>query len=565
MDIDVSKLSPAGQKNFKDICEGKIIYENLLKMTEDPMKYNEKFLMDILADNKDTVYGKKYDFKDIESIEDFKSKVPVTEYDDYVEYILLMSEKGDKNLICSYEVDHFSKSSGTLGNPKKIPLSINGQKIMSDYSLNYSFALIADKIGIDWIDGKSFNLIEMSLETLKSGSTYGALSAKTMLQFKDLIPLIYTSPFEAMFPEIDTNTRYLHARFALMDRDIVNITMAFLNFLLEIMRYIESDWELLVNDIEKGTIDESIKMSNEVRESLLEKISPMPERAKELRKIFEKGFNTPIVSSLWSKLSIIAGVGTGGFANYAKKLRAKYLDKDIKYFLLGLTASEGLFSVPFDLNSPDSILVPQSVFYEFRNVNDDLNNLLTLDQLEIGKDYELVITNLSGFYRYRMQDIIRVTGFYNKMPTIQFLYRLNSTVNLTGEKTTEFVLIKIFNKLEKEFNFDLVDFSLYPDHDSTPPRYRFFMEALNIPKNVSKEDMKIFIENELSNMNPSFGDKIKKNILQEIELNYLQDETYALYRDLMVMKGTSSAQLKPPRIILNEVQRKFFFALKKEE
>jgi hypothetical protein len=32
----------------------------------------------------------------------------------------------------------------------------------------------------------------------------------------------------------------------------------------------------------------------------------------------------------------------------------------------------------------------------------------------------------------------------------------------------------------------------------------------------------------------------------------------------MIMKGTSSAQLKPPRVIVNEVQRKFFFALIEE-
>ena len=560
--MDVSKLTPAGQKNLNDISEGKPIYENLLKMTKNPMEYNEKFLMQLLDDNKNTVYGKKYGFEKIKSVSDYQSIVPITEYDDYVEYIIPMSEDGAENLITAYEVDHYSKSSGTLGNPKKIPLSINAQKIMSEYTLLYTIAMIASEIGIDWIDSRALNLVELSIETLKSGATYGALSAKFMLNFKNILPLIYTSPFEAFFPETDTNTRYIHSRFALMDKNINMGQTAFYNFFLEIIRYIESNWELLVRDIENGTIDESIKMSNEVRKKVLEKIDPLPDRANELREIFKDGFDKQIIPIIWPNMSFLVGIGTGGFSNYTKKIREMYGGNNFKFCLMGLSASEGNFSVPYELENPNSLLIPNSVFYEFRPVHDDsMDNILTLDQLKEGEDYELIITNLSGFYRYKMQDVIRVTGKYNNMPTIQFLYRLNQTVNLAGEKTTEMVLSNTLQRAEKKFNFDLVEFSMYPDSDASPPKYVFLIEALNVPQNVKKEDIKNFIEEDLSKSNQSFGDKIKKGILGKIELYYLQEETNLLYRDLMVMKGTSSAQLKPPRVIVNEFQRKFFFAL----
>ncbi len=560
--MDVSKLTPAGQKNLNDISEGNPIYENLLKMTKNPMEYNEKFLMQLLDDNKNTVYGKKYGFEKIKSVSDYQSIVPITEYDDYIEYIISMSENGAENLITAYKVDHYSKSSGTLGNPKKIPLSINAQKIMSKYTLLYTIAMIADEIGIDWIDSRALNLVELSIETLKSGATYGALSAKFMMNFKDILPLIYTSPFEAFFPETDTNTRYLHSRFALMDKNINMSQAAFYNFFLEIIRYIGSNWELLVRDIENGTIDESIKMSNEVREKVLEKIDPLPDRANELREIFKNGFDKEIINLIWPNMSFLVGIGTGGFSNYAKKIREMYGGNSFKFCLMGLAASEGNFSVPYELENPNSLLIPDSVFYEFRPVHDDsMDNILTLDQLKEGEDYELIITNLSGFYRYKMQDVIRCTGKYNNMPTIQFLYRLNQTVNLAGEKTTEMVLRNTLQRAEEKFNFDLVEFSMYPDSDASPPKYVFLIEALNIPQNIKKEDIKNFIEEDLSISNPSFGDKIKNGILGKIDIYYLQEETYLLYRDLMIMKGTSSAQLKPPRVIVNEFQRKFFFTL----
>ncbi|KZX16850.1 GH3 auxin-responsive promoter [Methanobrevibacter cuticularis] len=560
--MDVSKLTLAGQINLKDISEGKKFYENFMEMTKNPIKHNEEFLLKLLDDNKDTVYGKKYDFANIKSIKEFQSKVPVTEYDDYIEYILPMSINGTKDLITSSEVDHYCKSSGTLGNPKKIPLSKAAQKSMQECTIAYFKALAANKIGLDWVDSKAMNLVELSIETLESGATYGAISAKFMFEFKDYLNELFTSPFEAFFPENDTNTRYLHARFGLMDKNIGMVQCAFYNFFLEILRYIESDWELLVNDIEKGTIDETIKMSNEIRKSLTEKIEPMPERAAELREIFKQGFDNHIVKKIWPNLAILAGTGTGGFASYAKKIKEKYTGEDVKFLYLGLNASEGNFSVAYDFETTDSIFMPNSIFYEFRPVeSEDLSNLLTLDQLEHGKDYEIIITNVSGFYRYRMQDVIRITGMLNNMPKMEFLYRLNQTVNLAGEKTTEIVLRNSLNKAEKEFGFDLVEFSMYPDSDTSPPKYKFLIEALNIPTDVEKEDIRRFIQDDLSKTNPSFGDKIKKGILGEIELGYLFEETYLLYRDMMIMKGTSSAQLKPPRVIVNESQRKFFFAL----
>ena len=52
------------------------------------MGENEKLLLRILEQNKDTEYGRKYGFADIHSIEEYQKKVPVSVYDDYAGYIL---------------------------------------------------------------------------------------------------------------------------------------------------------------------------------------------------------------------------------------------------------------------------------------------------------------------------------------------------------------------------------------------------------------------------------------------------------------------------------------------
>lgn len=123
MAIEERKLTPAGQGNLQQIKLGIPVVEALNRMAEDPMGENEKLLLRILEQNKDTEYGRKYGFADIHSIEEYQKKVPVSVYDDYAGYILRMSEDGEENLITSGKVVHYNKSSGTVGNPKRIPLT----------------------------------------------------------------------------------------------------------------------------------------------------------------------------------------------------------------------------------------------------------------------------------------------------------------------------------------------------------------------------------------------------------------------------------------------------------
>ena len=332
------------------------------------------------------------------------------------------------------------------------------------------------------------------------------------------------------------------------------------------MRYIKNNWELLVNDIENGTIDESIRMPADVRESLLGKIEPMPERAQELREIFEEGFDEPIVPKIWPKMLLLSGIGTGGFADYLEKIK-NYVGPDFNFLLVGLTASEGMFSIPFELNNPDAILIPDSMFYEFLplDAEGDYSKVVTLDKLEVGKEYEVITTNLSGFYRYRMKDVIRCIGRYDETPIIEFLYRLDQCLSLTGEKVNEEHLRTVAYKTQKDLGFDLIDFSVYADSDSSPMRYVYLMEIEGLPEDVSKEEIRDVLNDNFCANDPVLGWKIEKGMIGKTDLKFLQPETYLFYKELRVARGTSSAQVKPPRILRDEPEKRFFSVLLDDE
>jgi hypothetical protein len=69
----------------------------------------------------------------------------------------------------------------------------------------------------------------------------------------------------------------------------------------------------------------------------------------------------------------------------------------------------------------------------------------------------------------------------------------------------------------------------------------------------------------LGTANPSIGSKVKSGVLSPSEISFVQEETYALYRDLMIMRGISANQLKPVRVIDTLVKENFFFALVDKE
>ena len=164
-----------------------------------------------------------------------------------------------------------------------------------------------------------------------------------------------------------------------------------------------------------------------------------------------------------------------------------------------------------NVNEEEFVLIPDSGFYEFVPMDsDDENTTYTIDQLEPGRDYEIIITNLSGFYRYRIKDVVRITGFYKQSPKLKFVYRKNQMISIAGEKTNDEAVSWAVSEFAKEAGCGINDYSVEADTDSQPGRYIIYMEPDRImPKEKTAEYTRL-IEEKLSLANPSFGDKVKK-------------------------------------------------------
>ena len=545
----------------KGVEGGRKLLSGFELMTKNPMAVQTRLLLELLSENRDTEYGRKYGFADIHSIEEFQARLPITEYDDYAEYINRMVNNREENLISAQKPTWYNKTSGTVGVPKKIPYTQRTRDWFNRYNLIYQTGLLSQVIGEHYFGGRSLNLFRCgdAIVRLPDGTPFGPISEAGLRAYIPQWSHLFSNPMQGAFAPRGTDTRYLNARYSLCDKDMNNINCTFTGFLLDFLRYVEKNWELLVSDIEQGVIDASVELPEDIREALTAELRPMPERAAELRAIFEEGFDTPFMPKAWPKLAYVVGGASAGFARYTNEIRERYLGMDIAFYYRGISASEGVFTVPVALAAHETALIPDSLFYEFIEVDAEDAQPVTMDKLEVGKKYELVITNHSGFYRYRMKDVLLVTGFHNATPLVEFQYRIDKTVSLMGEKTTELALRVAAERTAKDCGFLLVDSSVYPDTENV--QYVYIMEIDRVPQSLTEAEVHATLEKHLAEVNPSYGDKVKNELIHPARLLFAQPETYVLYKEMMLMRGNAIAQLKPVTVIGNDMQKRFFFTL----
>ena len=497
--------------------------------------------------------------------------VPVITYEDIKADVERM-KMGEKNILTSYKFRHLNLTSGTTGEPKLIPLTDEQSAVFMKYKTQYMSGIFDKYLDPSWVKGKTFFIIEGEHETLDTGVTIG--SATSIMvdalkgDFKPFISLfrsLYTSPPEAMVPGPDIDTKYIHLRFAMMDRNIVGINTALYSSIVLLMTYIYDNYEIIINDIEKGTIDSSIILPDDVRKNLLERIEPMPERAEELREIFKNGPDIQFIPLIWPKLQYITGVGTGDFSVYDKILEEQFHGGKIHNIYMGIVSSEGMWSVPIGIDDVNSILIPDSSFMEFLDLeyDEDFSKCVTIEQLEEGKTYEIIVTNLGGLYRYRLGDAIKVNGFYNKTPIVEFMFRVNKTVNMAGEKTTEEMLKKAIEDSLDEFDLSFKDYTMYPDFSQSPGKYVVMIESDDEKRfSISRQELsKVFLE-KLCDVNLIFKKIYELNRIHAPDVYFEKPGAQILFKEKMKSQNKADSQFKPVHIIRTPEQKEFFLKMR---
>ena len=372
--------------------DGLDVRTRLDDITYNPMRSQEEFVIRMMRENAKTVYGRKNGFKTIRNMDDFRNSLPLTTYDDYLPYIERIAN-GERNILTAYLTEQISTMDGD-GEGRLLPQSRWSVQTSYDYSFSAGF-YIAGQQGL-LTDGMTLNLVDNCIEHLTSGMTMGNLFGRHLNKREFNNAEVYVIP-------LGIEDDYLRALYVLSQKHISLALCDHYEKMVRLLRYIEKNWPRLVEEIENGN---TYVQSN-------------PERANAIREIMEThNIGTRMVEQLWPGLRCIMVHDVDRLSASFELLRT-YCGSNVHFVFTGIHSPEGTFSTTLNLDDPQTVLIPDSAFYEFKpKESQGYSQLLTLDQLEIGRSYELVVTTFAGLYRYRTQKTLLVVGRYHDTPTV---------------------------------------------------------------------------------------------------------------------------------------------------
>ncbi|MBN1427347.1 MAG: GH3 auxin-responsive promoter family protein [Anaerolineae bacterium] len=526
-------------------------YQHFTESSRQAQAINDQLLTTLLSQNRETEYGRRYRFAAIRSVEEFKTALPLTVYDDYQPDIDRMAD-GDRQVLTSETIRYFSLSSGTTGKQKLIPITPKSIRVAAANMGWLTRGILQHHLANVWHNGRGLNLMNLAVAgRSRSGIPRSAGTAGGMRSMKPIIPLMWTSPVEMLMSGEGIDAPYLHLRFALMEETLAYICAPFVSPILDLFRRLEQDWRLLVEDVAQGSINVAVEMPSEIRTALRRKLRPAPLRAAALAAECERGFDG-IARRIWPQLLYVEGAAGGSFSMYAERL--KTYTNPLPIYSGCYAASEGLIGISRYLEQPSYVLIPEAAYFEFiplSAIEQEQPETLSLSRLTIGESYEVVLTSFAGLYRYRLADVVRVTGYYQDSPEIEFLYRRNQLLNLVAEKTSEHAAQHAIQATFNHPSCQVVDFSVMADLDVSPGRYVFFVELGGDDWQWGRQ-AHMELDRELGLANPSYASARRSGKISPLDLRIVQPGTFAGLKTLLLDRGASPNQLKIPRVVRDD-------------
>jgi len=363
------------------------------------------------------------------SWEEFRSELPITDYDYWREWI---DNSNGYNNLTSSPIERYQPTSGSTSAIKWIPYS---KAFLSEIN-NGLMAWIGDMYrqypsieqghhywSVSWIPTALRSEVDENIND----------DLKMLPWWKRAVAARYMAvPESVASAETSDDTLFASVAWLVARRDLSFLSIWSPTFALSLIEFISVNKLELVKVLRTGDWHDR-------KNALYQTACP---RSLDSATIIEQAtdvFDPEFLHVLWPKLKLISCWDTASNKIWANKLRQLFPHAKIQG--KGLWATEAAVTIPFENKFP---LAVTSHFYEFQDLDSGL--LLPSWQLEEGMEVSPVVTTGAGFLRYKINDKLSVTGFYNDTPCFEFLGRLDGT-DLAGEKiSVEFAqqIIELF-------------------------------------------------------------------------------------------------------------------------
>ena len=462
-----------------------------------PIDVQNELLEQLLDTAKNTEIGKQYDFVSISTYREFAERVPVTSYEDN-HLQIERARRGESNIFWPTPIKWFAKSSGTTNSKSKfIPVS-------SDSLEHCHYAASKDLLCMYLNNNPDANLflgkslrLGGSKELYKENATvYGDLSAI----------LIDNMPFWAEYSSTPNNEVSLMA-----------------------------DWELKMQAIVDQTIQENVTSLAGVPSWMLVLLNNVLESTGKSN-LFE----------IWPNLEVYFHGGVN-FDPYIEQYNAILPKDNFRYYEI-YNASEGFFAIQ-DRNANKELLLmlDYGIFYEFIPMDtygSASEKIIPLEQVQVAKNYAIVITTNAGLWRYKIGDTVRFTSI--SPFRIKVTGRTKHHINVFGEELIIENAEMALKQASKHTQCEIMDYTAAPIFMEGREKgaHEWIIEFKTPPKDLSLFTKSL--DSALMDVNSDYQAKRYNNITLNMPKVHVARQR--LFYDWLKQKNKLGGQHKVPRL-----------------
>ncbi|HKX85353.1 MAG TPA: GH3 auxin-responsive promoter family protein [Flavobacterium sp.] len=462
-----------------------------------PNEVQEELLMNLVKSSENTVLGKQYDFNSIKTYHTFQERVPISTYED-LEPFIERTRRGEQNVFWNEPIKWFAKSSGTTNAKSKfIPVSSQaledchykaGKDLLCLYLNNNEDSQL--------FTGKSLRLGGSKQLYEDNNTIFGDLSAI----------LIDNMPFWAEFSSTPSNKTSLM-----------------------------SEWETKLLAIVNETKVENVTSFAGVPSWMLVLMN----------KVLEETGKTNLFE-VWPNLEVYFHGGVS-FDPYREQYKNILPKSEFKYYEI-YNASEGFFAIQ-DLNNSNDLLLmlDYGIFYEFIPMDTfgtPNQKAIRLAEVELNKNYAVVITTNSGLWRYMIGDTVRFTSL--KPYRIRVTGRTKHHINVFGEELMVENTDQAIAKTCQETNSEVIDYTVAPIFMNGKEKgaHEWIIEFRKKPEDISKFSQ--LLDLNIQSVNSDYEAKRYNNMtLNPLVVNIARTN---LFYDWLKNQDKLGGQHKIPRL-----------------
>jgi hypothetical protein len=390
--------------------------------------------------------------------------------------------------------------------------------------------------------GKAFGIMGAADEgTLDSGQHVGSVSGYLYESLPSAVRARFVVP-----PRVSTiadyDLKYLVVlRLALAEANITYLGAPNPSMFLRLLDVLEVHREILARSLEQGSLAAIDALDRVTRAAIASRLRPDAARAALLR-----GPAPLSYASLWPGIRLLT-TWTGGSCGIALGKLRRLLPPDAAVMELGYQSTECRGTLALTAETPGGLPPLHHHFFEFveQQAWDAAKpEFLTLGQLEPQRRYYVLVTTVAGLYRYFMNDLVEVTGFFRATPLLRFVQKGRGVTSVTGEKLYESQVIQAVQEVTRRFENETSFFLLVADEERSA--YQLFLELDELPGRAGGRplaaDIARAIDASLGDLNVEYHTKRASGRLAPLAVAWVKRGAADAYKSACIGAGRREGQ-----------------------